>query len=56
MQTVMLEKTKSCTIPHHLLLIGEINDEEIKETRGPSNIETREKVLPLKRTFQSTLL
>ena len=39
------------------LLIGDVKDsDEIKEISEPSYIETREKVVPLKSTFQSTLL
>ena len=37
-------------------MTGEVKDDDVvKEIRGPSYIETREKVIPLTRTFQSTL-
>ncbi len=36
-------------------LVGEVNDDVVMEVNEPSYIETREKVLPLRRTFQSTL-
>ena len=43
--------------PDSPLLIGDVKDsDEIKEISEPSYIETREKVVPLKSTFQSTLL
>lgn len=43
--------------PDSSLLLGEIaEDEFVKEVREPSYIETYEKVVPLTRTFQSTLL
>ncbi len=39
------------------LLVGNIkNSDIVKEVREPSYIETREKVVPLRSTFQSTLL
>ena len=39
------------------LLIGEVNKGDVvKEVNEPSYIETYEKVVPLTRTFQSTLL
>lgn len=39
------------------LLIGDVNENDvIKEVDEPSYIETREKVVPLMSTFQSTLL
>ena len=39
------------------LLIGNIKDDDIvREVKEPSYIETREKVVPLRSTFQSTLL
>ena len=37
------------------LLIGEVNDDVVKEVNEPSYIETHEKVLPLMHIFQSTL-
>ena len=43
--------------PDSPLLVGELkNDDVVKEVSEPSYIETHEKVLPLRRTFQSTLL
>ena len=40
-----------------LLLIWNIKDDDIvREVLEPHDIETHEKVLPLTRTFQSTLL
>ena len=39
------------------LLIGDVKDSDVvKEINEPSYIETYEKVVPLTRTFQSTLL
>ena len=39
------------------LLIGDVKDGDVvKEVNEPSYIETYEKVVPLTRTFQSTLL
>ena len=43
--------------PDSPLLIGNVNDNDVvKEVSEPSYIETHEKVVPLTRTFQSTLL
>ena len=43
--------------PDSPLLIGDVKDEDVvKEINEPSYIETYEKVVPLTRTFQSTLL
>ena len=43
--------------PDSPLLLGEVKDgETVKEVFEPSYIETYEKVVPLTRTFQSTLL
>ena len=43
--------------PNSPLLIGNLKDRDVvKEVREPSYIETHEKVVPLTRTFQSTLL
>ena len=40
-----------------LLRIGDVKEEDVvKEVNEPNYIETHEKVLPLTRTFQSTLL
>ena len=39
------------------LLIGEVKEGDVvKEVNEPNHIETHEKVVPLTRTFQSTLL
>ena len=39
------------------LLIGDVNDGDVvKEVNEPSYIETDTKVVPVMRTFQSTLL
>ena len=43
--------------PDSPLLIGNVKEgDTVKEVSEPSYIETHEKVLPLRRTFQSTLL
>ena len=43
--------------PESPLLIGDVKDcDVVKEINEPSYIETYEKVVPLTRTFQSTLL
>ena len=53
----LVKRNQKLHNPNSSLLIGNVNDDDIvKEVREPSYIETREKVLPLKRTFQSTLL
>ena len=53
----LVKKNQKLHNPDSPLLIGEVNDgDDVKEVNEPSYIETREKVLPLKRTFQSTLL
>ena len=42
--------------PNSPLLIGNVKeDDDVKEVREPSYIETHEKVLPLMHIFQSTL-
>ena len=43
--------------PNSPLLIGDVKDDDVvKKINEPSYIETYEKVVPLTRTFQSTLL
>ncbi len=53
----LVKKNNKLHNPDSELLIGEIgNSDVVKEIKEPSYIETHEKVLPLRRTFQSTLL
>jgi hypothetical protein len=53
----LVKKNQKLHNPDSPLLIGEVNENDaVKEVDEPSYIETREKVLPLTRTFQSTLL
>ena len=53
----LVKRNQKLHNPDSPLLIGDVKDGDVvKEVREPSYIETREKVLPLKRTFQSTLL
>ena len=53
----LVKKNQKLHNPDSPLLIGEVKDGDVvKEVREPSYIETHEKVLPLTRTFQSTLL
>lgn len=53
----LVKKNQKLHNPDSPLLIGEVNDGDVvKDVNEPSYIETREKVLPLRRTFQSTLL
>ena len=42
--------------PIHHLISNVKEDDVVKDVREPSYIETYEKVVPLTRTFQSTLL
>lgn len=43
--------------PDSPLLIGDVREDDVvKEVNEPSYMETHEKVVPLTRTFQSTLL
>lgn len=51
----LVKKNQKLHNPESPLLIGDV-DGEVREVREPSYIETHEKVLPLTRTFQSTLL
>ena len=54
--TKTVKKNYKLHNPHSPLLIGEVNDGDVvKEISEPSYIETREKVVPITRTFQSTL-
>ena len=53
----LVKKNQKLHNPNSPLLIGDVNENDvIKEVDEPSYIETHEKVLPLRRTFQSTLL
>lgn len=53
----LVKKNNKLHNPDSELLIGEIgNSDVVKEIKEPSYIETYEKVVPLTRTFQSTLL
>jgi len=52
-----VKKNQKLHNPNSPLLIGDVKEGDVvKEVREPSYIETHEKVLPLRRTFQSTLL
>ena len=53
----LVKKNQKLHNPDSPLLIGDIKvGDVIKEVNEPSYIETYEKVVPLTRTFQSTLL
>lgn len=53
----MAKRNQKLHNPNSPLLIGDVNDGDVViEVNEPSYIETYEKVVPLKRTFQSTLL
>ena len=53
----LVKRNQKLHNPNSPLLIGEVKDGDVvKEVNEPSYIETHEKVLPLRRTFQSTLL
>ena len=53
----LVKKNQKLHNPDSPLLIGDVNGGDVvKEVNEPSYIETHEKVLPLTRTFQSTLL
>ena len=53
----LVKRNQKLHNPDSPLLIGEVKDGDVvKEVREPSYIETREKVVPLMSTFQSTLL
>ena len=53
----LVKKNHKLHNPDSPLLFGEVSDGDVvKEVSEPSYIETHEKVLPLRRTFQSTLL
>ena len=53
----LVKRNQKLHNPDSPLLIGDVNDGDIvKEVNEPSYIETREKVVPLRSTFQSTLL
>ncbi len=54
---VLVKRNQKLYDPDSLLLIGDVKDSDVvKEISDPSYIETHEKVLPLMRTFQPTLL
>ena len=52
----LVKRNQKLNNPDLPLLIGEVNDDVVKEVNEHSYIETYEKVVPLTRTFQSTLL
>ena len=53
----LVKRNQKLHDPDSPLLIGDVKDGDVvKEVNEPSYIETYEKVLPLRRTFQSTLL
>ena len=53
----LVKRNQKLHNPDSPLLIGDIKDGDVvKEVNEPSYIETYEKVVPLTRTFQSTLL
>ena len=53
----LVKRNQKLHNPNSPLLIGDVKDGDvIKEVNEPSYIETREKVVPLRSTFQSTLL
>jgi hypothetical protein len=53
----LVKKNQKLHNPNSPLLIGEVKESDVvKEVNEPSYIETYEKVVPLTRTFQSTLL
>ena len=51
----LIKRNQKLNNPDLPLLIGEVNDDVVKEVNEPSYIETHEKVLPLMHIFQSTL-
>lgn len=53
----LVKRNQKLHNPDSPLLIGDVNEGDVvKEVNEPSYIETYEKVVPLTRTFQSTLL
>ena len=53
----LVKKNQKLHNPDYPLLIGEVKDDDVVDkVNEPSFIETYEKVVPLTRTFQSTLL
>ena len=53
----LVKRNQKLHNPDSPLLVGELkNDDVVKEVSEPSYIETHEKVVTLKSTFQSTLL
>ena len=53
----LVKKNQKLHNPDSPLILGEVKEgETVMEVSEPSYIETREKVVPLTRTFQSTLL
>ena len=53
----LVKRNQKLHNPNSPLLIGEVKEgETVNEVSEPSYIETYEKVVPLTRTFQSTLL
>ena len=53
----LVKRNQKLHNPDSPLLIGDVKEDDVvKEVNEPSYIETYEKVVPLTRTFQSTLL
>ena len=53
----LVKRNQKLHNPDSPLLIGNVKDDDVvNEIDEPSYIETHEKVVPLTRTFQSTLL
>ena len=53
----LVKRNQKLHNPDSPWLIGDVKEGDVvKEVNEPSYIETHEKVLPLTRTFQSTLL
>ncbi|MBQ8016531.1 MAG: hypothetical protein IJ258_00335 [Methanobrevibacter sp.] len=53
----LVKRNQKLHNPDSPLLLGEVKESDVvKEISEPSYIETHEKVVPLTRTFQSTLL
>jgi len=53
----LVKRNQKLHNPDSPLLLGEVKESDVvKEISEPSYIETYEKVVPLTRTFQSTLL
>ena len=56
-QLKLVKRNQKLHNPDSPLLIGDVNEGDfVKEVNEPSYIETDTKVVPVMRTFQSTLL